>query len=845
MVINQKPSRNQLLAHEVLSIILSIMKVFRAHITALAVSLLCILLCVVDAAQGLAQTALTNTGTLLNIGTISIKRAQNLVSTTPIVNRGFACEGTLVLSGLQTSLRQDTLHGWTRFVWDAAATSEFSVQRIPAITYANLALTGRTVKTTGSTTASQRLIVLDSLLVPEAAVRVNTPPNTRIEAQGFVLLRGTVNGAVLALTGTAPQLVAGNGVVEALEANNSTRISLLSEPTAAIPLLTVANHLDLVRGDVANTLAHNFRLADNARITRAQAAFLAIEPRWLGRVSVRYVDAQNTEQLPHQQGSFQTLPQLAQHTVSSTGELPTDTTRLVTLEVLNEAGVRLTKSVTVLDTLRVRSHIDTDKDILSFRGTHARNQPFASNPEFLTDTAEIIGSFRRFVAADTLTRLMNNRYTTLQFPFALPNQADTSPLQRFQSLSRLASVVMRVLPDTPPLPDMNPNKVRRSLRYIALDAEGRVLALDSAVLARVGYAWRVRPADETGDLERERVLLQRWTERPTAQGGSGNWQTAAVPLNRRSVWNRLSESGFWVVGVADSLRGDRFTGQFALGVDSLFGFLPAVTVRLRAVLEGAVVESAQPTPSPSAMPLMSSTISRERLLPSRLPNMYPYSLLGARRERVRLPQSAQTLDSLVDWVVVEFRRRLDASGLTAVQDSGYAVAGLLTHTGSIVEADGKTPLVLQQREDYPQREFFVVLHHRNHLAVSTALPLRAVPNDTLTVDFTVPHTVLGGVSALKRLDSLAARPLYGLIGGDADGNGVINRADYDVLLPTTSMPAHSSENRTSVWQAMFADGYSNADTTLDGVVNTRDANVAWNNRGAASRVPLAGARVRR
>jgi hypothetical protein len=284
----------------------------------------------------------------------------------------------------------------------------------------------------------------------------------------------------------------------------------------------------------------------------------------------------------------------------------------------------------------------------------------------------------------------------------------------------------------------------------------------------------------------------------------------------------------------------------------LFGLLPAVTLRFRAVLEGAVLESArlpsaqaQPPFFAPSVPLMSSTLSRERLLPSRLPNVYPYSLLGARRERVRLPQSAQTLDSLVDWVVVEFRRRLDASGLTAVQDSGYAIAGLLTHTGSIVEADGRTPLVLQQREDYPQRDFFVVLHHRNHLAVSTALPLRATPNDTLTVDFRSPQTVLGGGAALKRLDSLAARPLYGLIGGDADGNGIVNRADYDVLLQMTNTPTSGSESRTSVWQAIFGDGYSNADTTLDGIVTTRDANVAWNNRGAASRVPPSGVRVRR
>jgi hypothetical protein len=287
-------------------------------------------------------------------------------------------------------------------------------------------------------------------------------------------------------------------------------------------------------------------------------------------------------------------------------------------------------------------------------------------------------------------------------------------------------------------------------------------------------------------------------------------------------------------------------------VDSLFGLLPSVMLHFRAVLEGAVLESArlpsaqaQPPFSAPAVPLMSSTLSRERLLPSRLPNVYPYSLLGARRERVRLPQSAQNLDSLVDWVVVEFRRRLDASGLTAVQDSGYAIAGLLTHTGSIVEADGRTPLVLQQREDYPQRDFFVVLHHRNHLAVSTALPLRATPNDTLTVDFRSPQTVLGGGAALKRLDSLAARPLYGLIGGDADGNGIVNRADYDVLLQMTNTPTSGSESRTSVWQAIFGDGYSNADTTLDGIVTTRDANVAWNNRGAASRVPPSGVRVRR
>jgi hypothetical protein len=118
-------------------------------------------------------------------------------------------------------------------------------------------------------------------------------------------------------------------------------------------------------------------------------------------------------------------------------------------------------------------------------------------------------------------------------------------------------------------------------------------------------------------------------------------------------------------------------------------------------------------------------------------------------------------------------------------------------------------------------DYFVALRHRNHLAVITAAPFTLGSSSTAsTLDFSNAATVVGSFSALKPVELINGRFIYGLVAGDIDGSGLIDNTDY-----------------TSVWNGRDYEEYLNNDTQMNGIVNTLDFNVSWNNRQRQTLVP--------
>ncbi len=164
---------------------------------------------------------------------------------------------------------------------------------------------------------------------------------------------------------------------------------------------------------------------------------------------------------------------------------------------------------------------------------------------------------------------------------------------------------------------------------------------------------------------------------------------------------------------------------------------------------------------------------------------------------------------VVDWVLVELR---STSGGNAV----VSKSALLRKDGLIVADDGLTESIALNASE---GDYFIVVKHRNHLAVMSA----AAQTLTKTVslyDFTIAQTQAFGTEPMTEVES----NIFGMAAGDANGDGTVDAADRD---------SHWSPQNGAVWS--YANG---ADFNLDGGIDALDLNLFWRpNQNRTSQVP--------
>jgi hypothetical protein len=115
----------------------------------------------------------------------------------------------------------------------------------------------------------------------------------------------------------------------------------------------------------------------------------------------------------------------------------------------------------------------------------------------------------------------------------------------------------------------------------------------------------------------------------------------------------------------------------------------------------------------------------------------------------------------------------------------------------------------------PKGPYFLVIRHRNHLAVMSSQPVVLNPNSVL-YDFTTGQSQYHGGEA-----ALLGSGVYGMFGGDANSSGVIDRADQDVINAST----------------LNLMGFHPADINLSAVVTNADRILISKNNYKTSRVP--------
>jgi len=175
---------------------------------------------------------------------------------------------------------------------------------------------------------------------------------------------------------------------------------------------------------------------------------------------------------------------------------------------------------------------------------------------------------------------------------------------------------------------------------------------------------------------------------------------------------------------------------------------------------------------------------------------------------------ASVPNDVVDWVLVELRDASNAASASSATIIGRQAAFVLID-GSVVDLDGSSNLLFSQ--DITQ-QLFVVIYHRNHIAVMSNYPLVGV-SGIYTFDFSSgQNQAYGGINGHKEIHT----GIWGMVCGDGNANKSVNLFD-----------------KTDVWMIQAGlEGYLSADYNMDGNVNNIDKDDSWfPNDGFESQVP--------
>ena len=197
-----------------------------------------------------------------------------------------------------------------------------------------------------------------------------------------------------------------------------------------------------------------------------------------------------------------------------------------------------------------------------------------------------------------------------------------------------------------------------------------------------------------------------------------------------------------------------------------------------------------------------------------IPTSQPYSINGH--------AGAETAGSIpagaVDWVLVELREAASAAGALSSTKIGSS-AGFLMSDGSIKATDGTSDLIVSLSGNTGS-DFYVVIYHRNHLAIMSANAI-SESGGTYSIDFTSSSAnTYQTTTALTVLST----GKFAMPAGDADGDGDVDATD---------LTTWRGQNGTT-----FSYNSTNGDFNLDGVINAVDRNdFQQKNTSKTSQVP--------
>jgi len=169
---------------------------------------------------------------------------------------------------------------------------------------------------------------------------------------------------------------------------------------------------------------------------------------------------------------------------------------------------------------------------------------------------------------------------------------------------------------------------------------------------------------------------------------------------------------------------------------------------------------------------------------------------------------------VVDWVYVQIRNSNAAANATS--DSIVAEqAGFLLSNGRLVDSNSNEMTILPSKVGNGQ--MYVVVYHRNHIGVMSAAALTFNSDSGAYVfDFTSGAAQAHGTGA-----QVLSGSKYVLYGGNSNATGT----------------AINGDDRDDTWDARNGYGYLITDTNLDGIVDSGDRSIIYNNTGQDEQIP--------
>ncbi|MBN2201560.1 hypothetical protein JW777_06395 [bacterium] len=166
---------------------------------------------------------------------------------------------------------------------------------------------------------------------------------------------------------------------------------------------------------------------------------------------------------------------------------------------------------------------------------------------------------------------------------------------------------------------------------------------------------------------------------------------------------------------------------------------------------------------------------------------------------------------ITDWVLVELR---GSDGTTVRSYRSF----FLKSNGMLVDTDGST--MNCKMPAVGDGDYYIVVKHRNHLAVMSAEEQALSHGDASLYDFTIESGQYNDASGAKEIET----GVWGAWAGDVNQDKVVTTTDYT-----------SWYNSARLGES----GYRDTDVNLDGVVTTSDYTMWYNNArlGASSTVP--------
>jgi hypothetical protein len=256
--------------------------------------------------------------------------------------------------------------------------------------------------------------------------------------------------------------------------------------------------------------------------------------------------------------------------------------------------------------------------------------------------------------------------------------------------------------------------------------------------------------------------------------------TAALTQNHAVRIDSLLPNRMYIFQIESRNQYDKA----GLSQDSSFHTLP-VTIGIKVFLEGPYHASGD-------------TMGLSLNAAGQIPKTSPYS--ADPRSVTALPPG------VVDWILVQLRNKADTS-----ETASRSV--FLKKDGVVVADDGiETKIDLNAVEG----AYFIVIRHRNHLAVMSADTVGLSTNPSIVYDFTDAGSKAFGTGGMKEIEA----GVWGMWAGDTDFSGSIGASD-----------------RNNCWNDKTKIGYRLTDCDLSGTVGAADRNLVWNNRTKLSKVP--------